>query len=56
MPRPRLADALLLRVERARVLRVIGRLERMPASDAAPLDFLWAPGSSVLESREGGRA
>ena len=31
-----------MRVERARVLRVIGRLERMPASDAAPLDFLWA--------------
>ena len=32
----------LVRVERARVPRVIGRLERMPASDAAPLDFLWA--------------
>ena len=31
-----------MRAERARVLRVIGRLERMPASDAAPLDFLWA--------------
>ena len=35
------------------MLRVIGRLERMPASDAAPLDFLWADALDTLRAIAG---